>query len=109
MMISLIAYTFIKGSAANDIVCGLSLYIDPALIYIIAPVRMVVELIQSKRVISISLVQSIVTWVSISGIILFVFSGDYQSDIRNYLNILSMKDHSENIGLFWYLFVELFK
>jgi hypothetical protein len=31
------------------------------------------------------------------------------SDIRNYLNIVSVKDHCETIGLFWYLFVELFK
>ncbi len=30
-----------------DIVCGIALYVDPALIYVIAPVRVVSELVES--------------------------------------------------------------
>lgn len=42
-------------------------------------------------------------------LILLLFSVDWKADLRNHINILFVKDHSENIGLFWYLFVELFK
>jgi hypothetical protein len=50
-----------------------------------------------------------VIWFGVFQIALFTLSGDPSGDLRNYMNIICVKDHSENIGLFWYLFVELFK
>lgn len=53
--------------------------------------------------------KSLTIWFGTFQTLLFIVSGNAREDLRNYLNIISVKDHSENIGLFWYLFVELFK
>ena len=42
--------------------------------------------------------------------ILFVISGvSLQEQWRNILNIMTLKDHSENIGVYWYISIEVFK
>ena len=39
--------------------------------------------------------------------LMIVFSGDVSVQMRNYWNILFVSDHSENLGYFWYIFVEV--
>jgi hypothetical protein len=45
MMISLVIYKVISNKGFNgvlsDILCGISLYIDPSLIYVFVPVRLI--------------------------------------------------------------------
>jgi hypothetical protein len=74
------------------------------LIYVLLPSRMVYALLEKGNIL-----QSLSIWFGTFQIILFTLSGNPRADLRNYFNIISVKDHSENIGIFWYLFVELFK
>jgi hypothetical protein len=94
----------------TDLISGGAIYLDPCLIYVIGPVRAVAEVVESRgeRVFSAKVLKSLAIWLLVMGG-LVVLSGDWQADLRNYRNILQVRDHSENIGLFWYLFVELFR
>lgn len=88
----------VRESLLTDLVCGLALYVDPTSLYILLPVR----LVDTKGV-----VKSLLLWISVFTI-LGSCSGNFEGELRNYWNIISVKDHSETIGLFWYIFVELF-
>jgi hypothetical protein len=112
MMISLIVYRVISKKRfegiITDIMVGVTIYVDPSLIYMMVPVRMVAEKLESKgSMVSIKSVKSLMTWGIVMAALLSIV--DWQADIRNYLNILYVKDHSENIGVYWYIFVEIFK
>jgi hypothetical protein len=106
LLISTLILSVIKSgySVVTDIVCGICLYVDPMLGFIIVPARMVYALLGKGN-----FLKSLTIWFGAFQFILFTLSGNPREDLRNYLNIISVKDHSENIGLFWYLFVELFK
>jgi hypothetical protein len=99
-----------ERSVMTDLICGGAIYLDPCLIYVIGPVRVVAEVVESrgKRVFSAKLFTSLAIWLLVIGG-LVMLSGDWLADLRNYRNIIQVRDHSENIGLFWYLFVELFR
>ena len=41
---------------------------------------------------------------------LFILSGNYKRDFQNLFNLyFQPTDTNENIGIFWYLYVEIFK
>ena len=107
---SVVANGWEDGSVMTDLISGGAIYLDPCLIYVIGPVRSVAEVVESrgKRVFSAKVLKSLAIWLLVMGG-LVILSGDWQADLRNYRNILQVRDHSENIGLFWYLFVELFR
>ena len=78
----------------------------------IVPVRLIASFITDSTkgsLIGPAVIKSIMTWVLVVASFIFLLSGDWRSELRNYKNILFVRDHSENIGIFWYLFVELFK
>ena len=52
------------------------------------------------------MIKSIISWILIFTLMVYL-SGDWKSDLRNYRNILFVYDHSENIGFYWYIFVEV--
>ena len=112
MMISLVIYRVISNKGFNglitDIMVGIALYVDPSLAYMIVPVRLIAELVESKSyIISIKTLKSFFTWgIIMAGLLSIV---EWQADIRNYINIFYVRDHSENIGVYWYIFVEIFK
>ena len=99
-----------EDSVVTDVISGAALYVDPCLIYVIGTVRAVAEIVESRgtRVVSAKVFKSLAIWLLVMAT-LVMLSGDWQADLRNYRNILQVRDHSENIGLFWYLFVELFR
>ena len=107
---SLVSYGWQDDSIMTDLISGSALYLDPCLIYVIGPVRVVSEVVESRgiKVFSAKVFKSMTIWLLVMAGLL-VLSGDWQADVRNYRNILQVRDHSENIGLFWYLFVELFR
>ena len=106
LLISILILTVIKSgyTIITDIICGVSLYVDPMLGFVIIPSRMAYALIGRGN-----FLKSLTIWFGTFQFILFTLSGNPTEDLRNYINIVSVKDHSENIGLFWYIFVELFK
>ena len=112
MMISLVIYRVITNKGFNglitDIMVGTAFYVDPSLAYMIVPVRLIAELVESKSyIISIKTLKSFLTWgIVMAGLLSIV---EWQADIRNYINIFYVRDHSENIGVYWYIFVEIFK
>ena len=71
--------------------------------------NLLASLVDNKqRLLNFSAIFSFLLWgIVFSSIVLFV-AKDWNADLRNYTNILYIKDHSENIGIYWYLFVELF-
>lgn len=112
MMISLVMNRVItnKGfrGVVADILCGVSLYVDPSLIYVLIPVRLISNLIDNKKsLIGLNVIKSFLIWASVMIALLSLV--EWKADIRNYINILHVRDHSENIGIYWYIFVEIFK
>lgn len=112
LMISFVLHKVITNKGFNgvsaDILCGLSLYVDPSLVYVFVPVRLISNLIDYKKsLISLNVVKSFLIWMSVISALIFII--EWKADIRNYLNILHVRDHSENIGIYWYIFVEIFK
>ena len=94
----------------TDVLCGISLYIDPICILFILPVRLIASLIETKeRMVGKSFIRSRIYWAAIYLCLLFIVSSDWKADLRNLRNIAFLRDHSENIGVLWYLFVELFR
>jgi hypothetical protein len=116
LIISLFSYSVIKHrfnkGIITDVIAGIALYLDPSLIYMIVPVRLIASFLTDSTkgsLIGPAVIKSIMTWVLVVASFIFLLSGDWRSELRNYRNILFVRDHSENIGIFWYLFVELFK
>jgi hypothetical protein len=116
LIISLFSYSVIKyrfnEGIITDVIAGIALYLDPSLIYMIVPVRLIASFLTDSTkgsLIGPAVIKSIMTWVLVVASFIFLLSGDWRSELRNYRNILFVRDHSENIGIFWYLFVELFK
>ena len=112
MMISLVIYKVISNKGFNgvlsDILCGISLYIDPSLIYVFVPVRLIAQLIENKQsLFGSSMVKSFFIWFVVMASLLSTI--EWKADLGNYLNILQVRDHSENMGVYWYIFVEIFK
>lgn len=109
LAMTLLAYNVLGSgfSLLTDLACGLSLYIDPTLIYTMIPLRIIWSKLQAnENGFLIGMGKSLVIWLSVFFTMVYC-SGDWESDIRNYINILFVKDHSENIGVFWYIFVEV--
>jgi hypothetical protein len=86
---------------------GIALYIDPTYIYFVFPVAIVSNYVRNKNINLISFLSSITVSISIF-VGLLLIAGDYKSDLRNYFNIIAVVDHSENIGLYWYIMIEVF-
>jgi hypothetical protein len=104
-LVTLCAFSILKNGfsgLSTDLACGLALYQDPTIIFVLAPLRV----ISSKTFSSVS--RSIVLWVSIYSGLVWT-SGDIEGDMLRQWNIIAVKDHTETIGLFWYIYVELFK
>ena len=74
------------------------------------PVVLVGEVVRTggKTMVSWRVMKIMAKWAVIVGSMV-VMSGDWRAEIRNYRNIMQVRDHSENIGLFWYIFVEIFR
>lgn len=112
MILSLVMHGVISNKGfkgiLSDILCGVSLYVDPSLIYVLVPVRLISNLIDHKSyLIGVNVIKSFLIWaIVLIGILSIV---EWKADIRNYVNILHVRDHSENIGIYWYIFVEIFK
>jgi hypothetical protein len=49
---------------------------------------------------------TLIIWISLFSL-LIILSGDIDKELRNYLNILTVQDHSENIGIYWYIMIEV--
>jgi hypothetical protein len=49
---------------------------------------------------------TLIIWISLFSL-LILLSGDIDKELRNYLNILTVQDHSENIGIYWYIMIEV--
>eukprot|EP00347_Sterkiella_histriomuscorum_P001450 403371991 len=108
-LIVLIVYLNLKDQTyriqfKQDVVIGIAYYIDPTLIYAIVPLRKIHYTLFNHSVFT--LIPKIVMSLSITVGLIFL-SGDVQTELRNYKNILFVADHSENLGFFWYIFVEL--
>ena len=81
----------------HSIVIGLSLYVDPSSVFFNIGI-----LICTPKKISI--------FMPIAFIIpLILYNSLSPSQIQNALNIMTLRDHSENIGLYWYISIEIFK
>ena len=39
---------------------------------------------------------------------LFLIGGGWKDQFRNMINILTLKDHTENIGVYYYISIEVF-
>ena len=103
-LLTLCAYCILTlsfKSLLTDLACGLALYQDPTLLYLLLPIRLLSEPTFP------SVLKSLIIWSKTSGS--FLATGNMEGDLRTYWNIVAVKDHSETIGLFWYIFVELFK
>jgi hypothetical protein len=103
-LVTLCAYCILTlsfHSLLTDLVCGFTLYQDPTFLYLLLPIRL---LCNSSFP---SVLKSLLVWTATLGCILA--TGNMEADLRTYWNIVAVKDHSETIGLFWYIFVELFK
>lgn len=94
-----------KSSTEIIITNGLALYVDPTYLYFIIPVQIINEKLKNDS----SLLKSLFLIIKILGIfsVTIIASGDFNGDLRNYLNILTVNEHSENIGLYWYIMVEV--
>ena len=90
----------------TDLVCGMCVYIDPNMLYVILACRLVYNCLETKSLVGLQVLKSISVWILVFGA-LVAMSGDWQGELRNYRNILFVNDHSENIGFYWYLFVEV--
>ena len=77
-----------------------SLYIDPT-----SWVFIVGFSILSKNAINSAI--EIASTFALSAVLMFV-SGNFNEQIRNSWNILTLADHSENIGIFFYISIEVF-
>ena len=65
------------------------MYVDPSLIYVIAPVRAVAEAVYSRgtKLVSGKVYVSMALWsVTVGGLVFL--SGDWKAELRNYRNIL---------------------
>jgi GPI transamidase subunit PIG-U len=112
MMISLISFQTLKNgfkSVVTDVLCGVTLYVDPSLIYVLIPLRLIANLVDNRHyLLTLKVIFSFLIWGLVFFSIILFAAQDWKADFRNYLNIFYIKDHSENIGIYWYLFVELF-
>jgi len=88
-------------SLLTDLVCGLALYQDPTLLYLLLPIRLL------SNPSFPSVLKSLSVWTAT--LLTILATGNMEADMRTYWNIVAVKDHAETIGLFWYIFVELFK
>lgn len=112
MFLSLAMYKVITNKGFDgilaDILCGISIYVDPSLIYVLVPVRLISQLIDNKKyLIGLNVLKSFLIWGFVMVALLSLV--EWKADLRNYINILHVRDHSENIGIYWYIFVEIFK
>jgi uncharacterized membrane protein YdcZ (DUF606 family) len=41
--------------------------------------------------------------------LMLVFGSDFNEQVQNIVNILTLRDHSENIGIYFYISIEIFK
>ena len=81
-MITLIVYVILKNefkTIASDIVCGIAIYVDPTLILLIAPVRLITQLIESKgeTIFSSGVLKTFIICLTIWILLVFVMSGDW--------------------------------
>ena len=90
----------------TDSICASAIYGDPNMLYVLIPLRVIHSTLSSGRALSLETFKSFLTWGIILAGLIFA-SGDWQAELRNYQNIVFVKDHSENIGVFWYIFVEV--
>ena len=82
------------------IVSGLCLYIDPSSFSFFLGV-----LLCSEKAIN-----PLAVFIPIATIFQqTLFFGNLSEQIRNIKNILTLKDHSENLGMYWYISIEVFK
>ena len=79
-------------------VIGVSLYIDPSSIFF----NLGIVLCTSKKL---TVLEALIS-VTLPFVLLTMNSN---SQIQNALNIMTLRDHSENIGLYWYISIEIFK
>jgi hypothetical protein len=81
----------------HSLVIGFSVYLDPSSLFFNIGV-----LICTPKKISVFVVFSVIIPVMFYN----MFSS---SQLQNTLNIMTLRDHSENIGLYWYISIEVFK
>jgi hypothetical protein len=103
---TLVFYLAVMGKEGilNDFASGISLYVDPTLVFPFMAIRIIIATVNKQG--TLAPLKSVLLWALTFGNLLLL-SGSSQDDIRNYLNILFVKDHSENLGFFWYIFVEV--
>ncbi len=92
-------------SIVRDILCGLAIYVDPTTIYCLIPILIIRATVYKNSTTSLYLSFGISIGIFS---LLVATSGAPLDEIRNYQNILYVRDHSENLGFFWYIFVEVF-
>jgi hypothetical protein len=66
MMISLISYQSLKNGFKNvitDVFCGVALYVDPSLIYVLIPLRLIANLVENRQnLLTFKVIFSLLTW-----------------------------------------------
>lgn len=80
MMIASVVYSVLKWrfeGLKSDVVCGVALYIDPSLVYVVVPVRVVENLIKNRSLIGGPVFKSLAVWGSVFATILITASGDW--------------------------------
>jgi len=91
------------------IVEGAALYVDPSLAVVVIPLTLVKAILDAKVAshVAANFGVSFMVWSGVFGLLL-LYGGDIGKDLLNYFNIFAIVDHSENIGLYWYVMVEIF-
>ncbi|CDW83503.1 phospholipase carboxylesterase family protein [Stylonychia lemnae] len=106
-MITLVIYMNLKhkkySQIQRDLIQSIALYVDPTLLYAFIPLVIIRNILFYRNLIS--TLQSITIQMTVLALLIFS-SGDVSLELRNYKNILFVSDHSENLGFFWYIFVE---
>lgn len=91
----------------TNLIIGISIYLDPNMVYFAFTLKYLQHYLKNPN--SSSLLDTLKTLILWSVIYfgLAMASGDQMKDFRNHFNILTVSDHNENIGIFWYLFIEV--
>lgn len=91
-----------------EFVMGVSVYLDPSMIYFVLPLLLVLDEVYYPQAIRDKLKVFVATrkFYLIYHSIAFLL-GYITDDHKNHYNILTVTDHSENLGLFWYIFIEV--
>ena len=90
----------ILGTVAQSFCIGVSFYIDPSSWLLYTGLIMC----STKKRNPLSFIVAASTIIS-----LIYLNGNVQEQWNNIVNILTVKDHSENIGIYFYISIEIFK